>query len=376
MLLRNAKIAIVCDWLTVNGGAEKVIRAFHEIFPLAPIYTSLYDGKKVPGFEKAKIMTSYLQKIPLAISHHQHLLPFMPSVFESMNLDAYDIVISSSHSCAKGIITKPDTLHICYCHTPMRYAWDNHGEYFKQYSMLSLIKKIGLRLMHDIRMWDRLAAERADHYCTNSQFVRKRIRKYYRKEADVIHPGVDMKRFRIERGEKNYYLAIGRLTPYKQFKTIIEAFNVLGKSLMVVGTGVQEKELKKIAKSNIMFAGYVPDEELPKVYAQAKALIFPQVEDFGITSLESMASGRPVIAYRGGGAMESMRENVTGIFFEEQTAAGIVQAVRDFEEKYGNFSSEEIRKHAEKFSTERFKEKFIDHVSALWQEHQKKLEIS
>lgn len=373
MMLKHMKIAIVCDWLTVNGGAEKVIHAMHELFPSAPIYTSLYNPNKVKGFENAKIHTSFLQKIPLAKNHHQLLLPLMPIAFESMNLDEYDIVLSSSHSCAKGIITKPNTLHISYCHTPMRYAWDNHNEYIAQYKMNVLAKKLGNRLMHRLRMWDRLAAERVDAYCTNSHFVQKRIQKYYRKTSEVIHPPVDLDRFNLEKGEKEYYLAIGRLTSYKKFSTVVEAFNTMKKTLVIVGTGVEEKSLRSKAKENIIFLGSIADSELPTIYANAKALIFPQVEDFGITPLESMASGRPVIAYRGGGALESIKEGITGMFFEDQTPAGIIHAVDEFEQNYKTFSPERIREHAKKFSLTSFKSKLLEYVEDKWREHKKKL---
>lgn len=368
MQLNKLKIAIVCDWLTVNGGAEKVIHAMHELFPSAPIFTSLYNPEKVQGFENTTVKTSFLQKIPGAKKHHQLFLPLMPYAFESMNLDDYDIVISSSHSCAKGIITKPKTLHICYCHTPMRYAWDNHNEYISQYTMGKMTKRIGRNLMHSIRMWDRLAAERVDSYVTNSHFVQNRIEKYYRKKSTVIHPPVDLSQFEIEKGEKDYYLAIGRLTPYKRFATIVEAFNTLDKPLVIVGTGVEEKYLKSIANKNIIFMGHVSDEKIAGIYANAKALIFPQIEDFGITPLESMASGRPVIAYKEGGALETVKEGITGIFFKEQTAEGIINAVREFEKDYKDFSPERIREHAKKFSLESFKEKFRSYIEDTWEE--------
>lgn len=372
MSLQNLKIAIVCDWLTTHGGAERVIKAIHEIFPNAPIYTTLYNPKKLREFRGADIRTSSLQKIPFATNHHQLLLPWMPEAFESMNLDQYDIVISSSHSCAKGVITKPTTLHICYCHSPMRYAWDNHHAYINEYTMNPIMKRLGRNLMHKIRMWDRLAAERVDAYCTNSHFVQKRIQKYYRKVSDVIYPPVDTKKFTIERGEKEYYLAIGRLTPYKKFNIIVEAFNALEKPLLIVGTGVEERKLKMKAKKNITFLGHIPEEDIPQLYAQAKALIFPQIEDFGITPLESMATGRPVIAYKEGGALETVKEGVTGVFFKEQNAIGIVQAVHEFERNYKKFSPEEIQKHAMKFSMEIFKEKFLHYVEDMWSQFNKK----
>ena len=371
MSLQNLKIAIVCDWLTTAGGAEKVIQAIHEIFPQAPIFTTLYHPKKVRGFENATVHTSYLQNLPFIKNNHQMALPLMPAIFESMNLDNFDIVISSSHSCAKGIITKPTTLHICYCHSPMRYAWDNHHAYVNEYTMNPIMKRLGRNMMHNIRMWDRLSAERVDAYCTNSHFVQKRIQKYYRKVANVIHPPVDTRRFRPLKGEKTYYLAVGRLTPYKKFNMIIEAFNALERPLIIVGTGVEEKKLKAVAKKNITFLGHISDEDLPDIYAQAKALIFPQVEDFGITPLESMASGRPVIAYKDGGALETVKEGVTGVFFREQNAVSLVKAVYDFESEYKNFSPDKIQEHAKKFSTNTFKEKFIAYVEDMWQQFKK-----
>lgn len=226
--------------------------------------------------------------------------------------------------------------------------------------------------MHRLRMWDRLAAERVDAYCTNSHFVQKRIQKYYRKTSDVIHPPVEFDRFNIEKGEKEYYLAIGRLTPYKKFSTVVEAFNALEKPLVIVGTGVEEKYLKSKGKKNIIFLGHVSDTELPSIYANAKALIFPQVEDFGITPLESMASGRPVIAYKEGGALETVKEGITGLFFKEQSAAGIMAAVHEFERNYRDYSPERIREHAKKFSLTSFKSKFLDYVEDMWRQHEKK----
>lgn len=373
MSLTHLKIAIVCDWLTTIGGAERVITAIHEIFPNAPIFTTLFDVKKWPELRDADIRTSYLQKIPFIKKRHQLVLPLMPAIFESMNLDDYDIVISSSHSCAKGIITKPTTLHICYCHSPMRYAWDNHHAYINEYTMNPIMKRIGKNMLHKLRMWDRLSAERVDAYCTNSLFVQKRIQKYYRKTADVIYPPVDTKKFQIQKGEKNYYLAIGRLTPYKKFNIIVEAFNALERPLVIVGTGVEGSSLRKKAKKNITFLGHIAEEELPDVYANAKALIFPQIEDFGITPLESMACGRPVIAYKEGGALETVKEGTTGIFFTEQNSPNLVQAVHTFERHIKEFSPEIIRNHALKFSTEIFKKKFLSYVEDMWEQYRKKM---
>lgn len=368
--LQQAKIAIVADWLTTDGGAEKVVAAIHEIVPQAPIYTTLYDKERVPYFENATVHTSWLQKIPGARKHHQWFLPWMPTIFENMNLDEYDIVISSSHSCAKGIITKPTTMHLCYCHSPMRYAWDNAHEYIEEYSMNPLLKWLGRRIIHRIRIWDRMAAERVDTYCTNAHFVAQRIKKYYRKVADVIYPPVETKYFKPAQGEKTYYLAVGRLTPYKKFRLIVEAFNALNKPLIIVGTGVEERDLRARAHKNIHFLGHVDNDELAVLYAQARALIFPQTEDFGITPVEAMATGRPVIAYAAGGALETVIPGKTGILFKDQSAVGIINAVHEFERHATAhntpFDPDAISKHAQRFSKERFQKDFRAYVEQAW----------
>lgn len=365
MKLRDAKIAIVCDWLTSFGGAERVITSLHELFPDAPIYTSLYDEKNFPPLKNAQIVTSFLQKIPGAKKKHQYFLPWMPLVFEAFDLSQYDIVLSSSHSCAKGIITKPDTVHVSYCHSPMRYVWDDYQKYIREYRLNGFFKRWGEKFLHHLRLWDRLAVDRVDYFLTNSQYVKKRIQKYYRADAKVLYPPVDTKKFFLSHAEKRYYLVVGRLTTYKKFDLVVSAFNDLGFPLKVAGTGIEELALKKSAKKNIEFLGQVSDEELSILYANAKALIFPQCEDFGITPLESMASGRPVIAYREGGALETILEDITGLFFHEQNALAISQKVQEFERKKNSFFPQEIRKHAEKFSKEKFQEKILEYLEGL-----------
>lgn len=365
MRLRDAKIAIVCDWLTNIGGAERVVHALHELFPDAPIYTALYNPKKIKGFENANIITSFLQKIPFALGHHQLFLPWMPVAFERFNLNQFDLVISSAHSCAKGIITKPSTIHVCYCHSPMRYVWDNYQNYVRAYRLNTVLKKWGQKILHHIRMWDRLAADRVDHFSTNSEYVKKRIQKYYRAHAKIIPPPVDTENFFMFSGEKKYYLAVGRLTTYKKFDLIVDAFNELGFSLKIVGTGIEEKALKKRAKKNIEFMGVISDEKLAELYAHAKGFIFPQCEDFGITPVEAMASGCPVIAYAEGGSLETIKEGITGMFFYEQTSEAIIRTVRKFEKEYKKFFSEAIRKYAQKFSKEQFKKRIKDYLEEL-----------
>lgn len=367
MFPKNIKLAIVCDWLTNFGGAEKVILALHELFPNAPIYTSVYNKGKMRGFEDADIRTSYLQNFPFAKNRHQLYLPFLPGVFEKFDLSGYDIVISSSHSCAKGVITKPETLHVSYCHTPMRYAWEDSHNYLNEYATSSFVKSIAKIYMHRLRIWDRLSADRVDNFIANSHYVQKRIYKYYRKPSTVIHPFVDVKNFEVSAVKEKYFLAVGRLTPYKKFELIVETFNQLGLPLKIAGTGVSMKTLKNMAKDNIEFLDHVSDDELKKLYSKARALIFPQVEDFGITPLEAMASGCPVIAYGKGGAMETVLDRKTGLFFHSQSVESLRHAIYQFQEI--NFKYQNIRKHAQKFDRDIFNGKILDFITEKWHHH-------
>ena len=364
MSLSSLNIAIVCDWLTNMGGAEKVILALHRLFPHAPIYTSLYNPGKVKGFENATIHTSYLQNLPFAKNHHQLYLGFMPQVFEGFNLNDYDLVISSSHSCAKGIITKPQTLHISYCHSPMRYAWENSINYIREYEINGVIKKLAPVFIHKIRLWDRLSADRVDYFIANSHHIQRRIHKYYRRPSTVVHPHVELEKFQLGAERQKFFLAVGRLTPYKRFDLLIDTFNELGLPLKIVGTGVSAKKLKARAKENIEFLGYVSDAELSRLYGEAKALIFPQSEDFGITPLEAMASGCPVIAYGSGGALETVVDSKTGILFPEQTTVSLSHAVEKFEQH--RFNHRAIREHAESFNEDRFRREMLDFIEKKW----------
>jgi len=365
MSLKNLKIAIVCDWLSNLGGAERVILGLHQLFPQAPIFTTVYNTEKVKGFEKATIKTSYLQKLSFARRKHQYFAYLMPGIFENFNLDEFDIVISSSHSCAKGIITSPKTLHVSYCHSPMRYAWENNQNYLNEYETSSFIKKAAPFFIHKLRMWDRLSADRVDQFVANSAYVQQRIQKYYRKNSEIIHPFIEASSFYAAKVRQPYYLAVGRLTAYKRFDLIVEAFNFLGLPLKIVGTGGQEKKLKKIAQSHIEFIGFSSETKLRKLYSEAQALIFPQVEDFGITPLEAQASGCPVIALKKGGALETIIDNKTGIFFEEQTVASLVGAVKKFQSH--EWDKEKIQQHAAKFDQTIFNQKLIKLLEEKWQ---------
>ena len=371
MDVKKLKVAIVCDWLTNFAGAERVIYKMHQMFPNAPIYTSIFNEKKMKAFSNAVIHTSFIQHFPKAKTKHQWYLNFYPIAFEQFDLSGYDVVLSSAHSAAKGIITKPETLHISYCHSPMRYAWDNSHEYIRNYKMPWIVKRFIPKLIHKIRMWDRLAADRVDYFLTNSNYVKKRIKKYYKRDADVIYPMVNVSNFYVSKTKKEYYLAVGRFTPYKKFDLIIDTFNELPYKLKIIGTGVQEKELKAKAKSNIEFLGFVSEEKLKDMYANAKALIFPQIEDFGITPLEAMSSGRPVIAFNQGGALETVIDGKTGVFFKEQNVPHLKAAVEKCENTV--WDSKEIRNHAKKFGSEVFEEKLYKYIEKKYLEWNKKL---
>lgn len=364
-LTNSPRVAIVCDWLTTWGGAERVIHTLSELYPNAPIYTSLYNPKVLPQFKDKKVITSFIQKIPFAVKKYPFMLPLMPYAFESFDFTGFDIVISSSHSCAKGIITQPSTLHITYCHSPTRYLWDACHDYFLSYRVPFGLRTWAKRLLHRLRIWDRAAADRVDVYTTNSKYVSRRISKYYRRDSTVVYPAMEKSFEHLEpKPHGNYYLAVGRLAPYKRFDLIIEAFNKLSLPLVIVGGGKDEKRLKKMAGRFITFTGKISDDELKNMYKNAIALIFPQIEDFGITPLEAMAAGKPVIAYGEGGATETVLPNKTGVLFKEQTVDSLAQGVLDSQNITWN--PNEIAAHARTFSEKRFKEEFKKVVDSEW----------
>ena len=359
------KVALVHDYLNQYGGAERVLEVFCEIWPKAPIFTLVYDAKKTGyAFADKKIITSFLQKIPFARRHHRPFLFLMPSAIEQFDLSKYDIIVSDSASYAKGIITKADTLHICYCHTPIRYAWDDSHKYIEEFGYPFFVKKFIPFFMNYIRLWDELAATRVDKFIANSFFVAKRIKKYYKQEAKIIYPPVKTNIFYISKKPKGYFLAIGRFLPYKRFDLIIRVFNKLGWPLKIIGDGPERKKLKRLARSNIEFVGLISDLELRDYYANCRAFIFPQEEDFGLTACEAMASGRPVIAFRGGGALEIMQEGKTGIFFGKQNVKCLIGALRRFQTM--KFDPLLIRECVLKLDKEIFKTKIKNFVEEEW----------
>ena len=359
-------IAIVHDFFCNLGGSDAVVQALHQLFPDAPIYTLIvYDRNRDAALiQNMKLRLSFLQRIPWARRSHQPFLPLFPIAIEQFDLRGYDLIISSSHSCAKGVITPPETLHVCYCHTPMRYAWDMYPEYTRQ--MGRLARAITALVMHYIRLWDVLSTARVDHFIANSRFVARRIWKYYRREATVIYPPVDTAYFTPEDRNEDYYVVVSRLTGYKRIDLAIMAFNDLGRPLRVIGDGPEYRRLQAMAGRNITFLGHQPRAAVREHLARCRALIFPGVEDFGIIAVEAQAAGRPVIAYAAGGALETVTDGVTGLLFQEQSPAALCAGVERFEQTV--FDKQLIREHARQFDAVRFAEQMRAFIAAKMSE--------
>lgn len=354
------KVAIVHDWLVNYGGAERVVEALLSIYPEADIFTLVYDEKKMGKiFPKEKIHTSFIQKWPLSTKIYTKLLSFMPKAFESFDFSNYDLVICSSSCCAKGIITSPKVPHIAYIHSPMRYAWDQYFEYKKNSGKLT--KFFMEKWIPSIRLWDYISSQRIDTLIANSNYIQRRIKKYWNLQSQVIYPPVDTNRL-LPNNEKSedFYVVFSRFVPYKRIDLAISACGKTNRKLVVIGSGSQEDELKKLASTyknnNIVFTGRISDKEVSSYLQKCKAMIFSAEEDFGIIPVEVQCCGRPVIAFGKGGALETVINKKTGIFFYEQTVDSLIKALEEFEqlEKEDTFNSETIRKHAETFSTERF----------------------
>lgn len=338
-----------------------MLQVLSAIFPTAPIYTLIYDADLTGHiFDGRDIKTSFLQNLPLTKKHHRLFPLLMPIAIEQFDFSEYDLVISISASFAKGIITKPKTKHICYCLTPPRFLWDSSQKLVEEFGFLKIVKKLIPPIISYLRVWDQEAALRVDEFWSISDFVKNRVGKYYKKDSEVIYPPVNINNFKISNRVEDYFLMVGRLVTYKKFDIVINAFNEVGLPLKIAGTGPEINRLKRLAKNNTEFLGLISDQELAQLYSKAKALIFPQEEDFGIVPLESMASGRPVIAYRGGGAVETIIEGKTGIFFNEQNKESIIEALNTF--KYINFNSGTCRTQAQKFDIEIFKNNVINKI--------------
>jgi glycosyltransferase involved in cell wall biosynthesis len=366
------KVALIHDHLAQDGGAEKVLQVFAEMFPEAPIFTLLSEKNNIAkNYKNRKIDTSIIQKMPGGVKHYQWYMPFMPMAVEFFDLSKFDLVLSDSASFAKGVITRPETLHIDYCHTPTRYLWSDTHQYINELKYNKWFKKIISLVLNYIRLWDRLAADRVDVFIANSETVKKRISKYYHRDSVVIYPPVDVETFNIspelideKLKAENYFLAGCRLVPYKRLDIVIEAFKKNpDKKLKIFGSGIDAERLKTIAGGapNIEFLGRVSETELTKLYRNALAFIHPQEEDFGVVAVETMACGTPVIAFRKGGVEETIIEGKTGLFFDDQTPSAIAEAISKFDKS--SFDENVIRAQAEKFSTENFKRNIQDFIN-------------
>jgi glycosyltransferase involved in cell wall biosynthesis len=346
------KTAIVHDWLNGMRGGEKVLEALIELYPEATIYTLFCERVKISAaIGERRIVTSWLDRVPGIYRHYRNFLPLFPAAVESFDLRDFELVISSSHAVAKSV-KAPQALHVCYCHTPMRYLWDAESGYAMRWHQRFALQTIGRRL----RQWDRETARRVDHFIANSQFVRGRIRQYYGRESDVIYPPVDT-RFYSPSGEtprEDFYLAAGAMVSYKRLDVILEAFRKSGRRLLVAGGGAEFHRLQRLAGPNVRFLGWVSDSELRELYRRARAFVFAAREDFGIMPVEARACGCPVIAFAAGGVLETVRDGISGVLFETQQAEAIVQAIVRFEGT--SWSNEQVRSGVEEFSRERFKE--------------------
>ncbi len=366
------KIALVHDYLVQNGGAEKVLNCLTEIWPEAPIHTILYDKKRCSKCKSKPVKTSFLQKIPFTKKYHR-LFPFlMMSAIEQFNLDYYDVVLSDSSSFAKNIVTAPSTLHVCYCHTPMPYAWDDCQYYTQEFGFPNWLKRMVPHVMNYVRVWDYFSTNGVDQFIANSKFVQGRIKKYYQRNSIVINPPVAVDKFYLTPEEElgDYFLVTGRMMKYKKMDLVIKAFNELKLPLKVVGRGIEFKNLERMAGPTIEFLGRISEKELREVYSKTQAFIFPQEEDFGIVAIEALASGRPVIAYKAGDIVEHIEDNETGVLFEEQTWESLMKAIQKFQKL--DFDSEYIRKTAFGFSEKIFRDKIKKEVENKYKEFKNK----
>lgn len=363
------KIALVHDWLNQLGGAEDVLEALVDLYPGAPIYTSLYWREAMPDhWRQWDVRTGFINRLPLARKKQQLYFPLYPLAFEQFDFSGYDLVISNKSGFCHGIITGPETLHVCYCLTPTRYVWRYH-QYAAQENLGRLARALLPPFLTYLRQWDRLAADRVDEFIAISQEIRRRIGKVYRREAAIIYPPVDTTRFAPGSAVEDYYLFVGRLVPYRRLDLLIEAFNVMQRPLRIAGSGRDMERLQALAGATIEFMGYVPDEELPDLIGRCRAFMFPGEEDFGIAPIQAMAAGRPVIAYAGGGALETVIPGQTGALFAEQSVAAIINAVESFDATA--VSPLAIRRHAEQFDTAVFKQKMLRFIDEKMDEHRR-----
>ncbi len=360
------KIALVHDWLNQLGGAEDVLEALVRLFPGAPVYTSIYVRDRMPPSYRAwDIRPSFLDRLPLIHSHHQPYLPFYPLAFERLGLSGYDLILSNKSGFCHGV-QAGSALHICYCLTPTRYVWG-----FDEYAAhegLGPAARLALRpLLARLKRWDRAAADRVHYFIAISGEVQARIRRFYERESAVIHPPVDTRRFQPAASSGDYYLSLGRLIPYKRADLAVQACSALGRRLIVAGTGRDRSRLERLAGPGVEFRGWAPDEDVSGLMSGCRAFLFPGLEDFGIAPVQAMAAGRPVIAFAGGGALDTVVDGVTGVLFNKQTPEALAEAIRRFETQ--SFDPEVLRRHARTFDTAVFEQKLTAFVEERYQRH-------
>ncbi|CAM8541980.1 TPA: glycosyltransferase family 4 protein [Klebsiella pneumoniae] len=367
-------VGIIADWLVTYAGAEKVIAEFIDLYPDADLYSvvDFLSEKNRVLFKGKKSTTTFIQNLPKSKGKYKAYLPLMPLAIEQLDVSKHDIILSSSHAVAKGVLTGPDQLHISYIHSPIRYAWDLQHQYLREAGLDKGIKGLLAKwLLHKIRLWDYRTANGVDHFIANSHFIARRIKKVYGREADVIYPPIDVKRFILSENKDDYYLTASRMVPYKRIDLIVEAFSQMPyKKLVVIGDGPEMSKIKAKAAKNIEILGYQPDSIMQEHMQKAKAFVFAAEEDFGITPVEAQACGTPVIAFGKGGALETVipygQESATGLFFQKQEVVGIVDAVNRFESISDLIIPQDCRLNANRFSTDRFHREIGSYISSKW----------
>lgn len=368
------RLAITADWLTTAGGAEHVINELHTLWPEAPIFTTVAAPERLGALGQANIRTSSLQPWYRLIKRHQLLLTWMPAAMEAIDLSGYDVILSSSHAVGKGIVPPAGSVHVCYCHTPMRYAWEMEEQYLQDFRVPQLLRPLLRRELAKLRAWDLTAAKRTDRFIANSSQTAERISRIYGREAVIIPPPVADRYFaaplRVSPASEPYFIAMGRFVPYKRFDLLIEAANELQFPLWIAGQGKDESRLKAMAGPTVRFLGYVSDDALPALVAGAEGFLFPQLEDAGLVLLEAMACGTPAIAYAEGGSVDAIVPGETGVFLQAQTVESFATALAEF--RNHTFNREAIRRHAERFSRARFENAIRSEINQAIASQQRK----
>ncbi|WP_112197495.1 glycosyltransferase family 4 protein [Rahnella sp. NRRL B-41462] len=379
----DVSVGIVADWLVTFAGSEKVIAEFIKLYPNADIYSvvDFLSDESRKKFYGKEATTSFIQRLPFAKKKYQQYLPLMPLAIEQLDVTGHDIVLSSSHAVAKGVLTGPDQLHISYVHSPIRYAWDFQHQYLREAGLNKGLKgKLARWFLHKIRIWDYRTANGVDHFIANSQFIARRIKKVYGRDADVIYPPVDVERFTLQENKEDFYFTASRMVPYKRIDLIVEAFSQMpDKKLVVIGDGSEMAKIKSRAGSNIEILGYQPDDVMQDYMRRTRAFVFAAEEDFGITPVEAQASGTPVIAFGKGGVLETIRpygeSNATGVFFSEQTAESLINAVRHFDTIKDSILPKDCRENALKFSAQRFHDELDEYIKTKWHDFNERKRI-